>query len=219
MAVSRAAADVAGQIRSVAAAMLGADPALLELSGGRVGVPGGASVSLSDVALRSLYSEDQRQIAAVASFVPEMSPPPFLSSFAEVGVDLRTGRVGIADYVAAVDCGTAVHPRLAEGQVEGAIANGIGYALTEEMVFDGSGRCRTIDYARYKIPSVTDMPPVRVVLVPSFEPTGPMGAKSVSEIGINAPIPTIANAVHDATGVWLTETPFTPERMWRALAG
>jgi putative selenate reductase molybdopterin-binding subunit len=217
MAVARAATDVASQIREVAAAMLGADRDDLELAGGRVGVPDGASVSLSDVALRSLYAEDQRQIAAVSSFVPETSPPPFLASFAEVGVDLRTGALDIVDYVAVVDCGTAIHPRLAEGQVEGAIANGIGYAVMEEMTFDDSGRCRTVDYARYKIPSTTDMPPVRVVLVESFEPTGPMGAKSISEIGINAPIPTIANAVHDATGVWLTETPFTPERVWAAL--
>ena len=55
------------------------------------------------------------------------------------------------------------------------------------------------------------------MLVESFEPTGPMGAKSVSEIGINAPIPAIANAIHDATGLWLTETPFTSERVWRGL--
>jgi CO/xanthine dehydrogenase Mo-binding subunit len=61
------------------------------------------------------------------------------------------------------------------------------------------------------------MPPIHVVLVDSYEPTGPMGAKSIAEIGINAPMPAIANAVHHATGVWLTESPFTPERVWRAL--
>ncbi len=217
MAVERAARQVAVQIREAAAAMLEADPADLELVDERVGIPEGESVTLSEVALRSLYGEDQRQIGAMASFLPELSPPPFLASFAEVGVDLRTGRLEIVDFVAAVDCGTAVNPRLAEGQVEGAIANGIGYALMEEMVFTDSGRCRTPDFARYKIPSTVDMPPLRVVLVESFEPTGPMGAKSISEIGINAPIPTIANAVHDATGVWLTGTPFTAERVWRAL--
>lgn len=217
MAVQRAAEDLADQIRTVAAAMIGAEPGDLHLSGERAGVQEGDSVSLEEVALRSLYGQDQRQLGAIASFVPEISPPPFMASFAEVRVDTRTGRIEILDYVAAVDCGTAVNPRLAEGQVEGAIANGIGYALMEEMLFTDSGRCRTTDLARYKIPSVVDMPPLEVILVESFEPTGPMGAKSVSEIGINAPIPTIANAVHDATGVWLTETPFTPERVWRAL--
>jgi putative selenate reductase molybdopterin-binding subunit len=217
MAVERAARQVAVQIKEAAAAMLEVDAGELELVDERAGIPEGESVTLSEVALRSLYGENQRQIGAMASFVPELSPPPFLASFAEVGVDLRTGKLEIVDYVAAVDCGTAVNPRLAEGQVEGAVANGLGYALMEEMVFSESGRCRTPDFARYKIPSTVDMPPLQVILVESFEPTGPMGAKSVSEIGINAPIPTIANAVHDATGVWLTETPFTAERVWRAL--
>jgi CO/xanthine dehydrogenase Mo-binding subunit len=217
MAVERAARQVALQIKEAAGAMLEVDPDDLELVDQRVGIPEGESVTLAEVALRSLYGEDQQQIGAMASFVPELSPPPFLASFAEVGVDLRTGRLEIADYVVAVDCGTAVNPRLAEGQVEGAVANGLGYALMEEMVFTESGRCRTPDFARYKIPSTTDMPPLQVILVDSYDPTGPMGAKSVSEIGINAPIPTIANAIYDATGVWLTETPFTPERVWRAL--
>jgi putative selenate reductase molybdopterin-binding subunit len=216
-AVVRAAEAVAAQIREVAAALLGVDPGGLELADERVGVPEGESVSIEDVALRSLYAADQRQIAATASFVPEISPPPFLASFAEARVDVDTGRIEILDYVVAVDCGTVVNPNLAAGQVEGAIANGIGYALMEEMTFTASGRCRTPDFARYKIPGTLDMPPLEVILVESYEPTGPHGAKSVSEIGINAPLPTIANAVHDATGVWLTESPFTPERVWSAL--
>ena len=174
-------------------------------------------MTLAQVAHRSLYGENQRQIGALASSVPELSPPPFLAAFVEVDVDLVTGHVEIVDFVAVVDCGTAINPQLAEGQVEGAVVNGIGYALTEEMVFDRSGRCRTTDLGRYKIPSIADLPPLEVVLVESFEPTGPMGAKSVSEIGINAPIPAIANAIHDATGLWLTETPFTSERIWREL--
>ena len=217
MAVQRAAYDVADQIKAVAAEMLGVAPDDIELTNERAGPPEGDSVSLSQVALRSLYGESQRQIGALASCVPELSPPPFLAAFAEVRVDVVTGKVEVVDFIAAVDCGTAVNPQLAEGQVEGAVVNGIGYALMEEMVFDRSGRCRTTDLGRYKIPSTIDVPPLEVVLVESFEPTGPMGAKSVSEIGINAPIPAIANAIHDATGIWLTETPFTAERIWREL--
>ena len=219
MAVQRAAEDVRSQILEVAAEMLEADPASLSLSDRRVTAPDDNSVTLEKIALRSLYGEEQKQIAATASFVPEMSPPPFLASFCEVAVDERTGRVDVLSYVAAVDCGTAINPKLAEGQLEGAIANGIGYALFEELVFDDRGRPRTPDYARYKIPGPMDMPELEAILVDSYEPTGPMGAKSVSEIGINAPIPTIANAIHDATGVWLTDTPFTPEKVWRALNG
>ena len=217
MAVQLAAQDVMAEIMEVAGAILNTPAAELTAEGALISRPDGESVTLSDVALRSLYAEDQRQIAATRSFVPEMSPPPFMASFAEIAVDKGTGQIRIVDYVVAVDCGTAINPNLAEGQVEGALANGIGYALYEEIIFDDEGRPLTDDFGRYKIPGVLDMPPIEVILVESYDPTGPMGAKSISEIGINGPIPTIANAVHDATGVWLTETPFTHEKVWRAL--
>jgi CO/xanthine dehydrogenase Mo-binding subunit len=216
-AVVRAAEDIKRQVLEVASAMLGSPADELVLGDERVTAPDGQSVTLAEVNLRSLYGADQQQIAATASFVPSESPPPFMASFAEVEVDVRTGRVRLLDYVAAVDCGQAINPAMAEGQVEGAVANGIGYALMEEMVFDSRGRVRNPDMARYKLPGTLDLPPIRVILVESHDPTGPMGAKSVGEIGINGPIPSIANAIHDAVGIRLTETPFTPERVWRAL--
>lgn len=216
-AVERAARRVAAQIREAAAGMLGVSPDDLVLDDERVGVPDGESVTLEEVALRTLYATDQRQIAAVESFVPDASPPPFLASFAEVAVDTETGAVDVLDYVAVVDCGTAINPALAEGQVEGAIANGIGYALFEKMDFTSSGRCVSADLGRYKIASALDVPPIEVILVESSEPSGPFGAKSVAEIGINAPLPTIASAIEDAVGIRLTESPFTSEKIWRAL--
>ncbi len=216
-AVERAALDVRGQVLEVAAALLETGVDALTVGDGRVTAPDGSSVTLGDVAMESLYSSDQHQIGATASFVPEVSPPPFLASFAEVAVDLETGRVKLLDYVAAADCGTAINPALAEGQVEGAVVQGIGYALTEQLQIDGRGRVRNADLARFKIPTTLDVPPIHVILVDSFDPTGPMGAKSISEIGINGPIPTIANAIRDATGVHLRETPFTAERVFAAL--
>jgi putative selenate reductase molybdopterin-binding subunit len=216
-AVERAALEVREQIARVAAAMLKADPAGLALADGRVSAPGGRTVTLAEVCTRAYYGTGQFQIGATASFVPEESPPPFLASFAEVAVDVETGMVQVLDYVAAVDCGTPINPRLAEGQMEGAIANGLGYALTEEYLFTPEGRVRNADLARYKIPGTLDLPPIRVILVDSYEPTGPMGAKSIAEIGINGPIPSIANAIYHAVGLRLTRTPFTPERVWRAL--
>ena len=216
-AVERAARLVARQIVEVAGAMLKLDPDLLTLGDERVLGPDGASVELSRVCERAMYGADQFQIGATASFVPEESPPPFLASFAEVAVDLDTGRVDIVDYVAVADCGTVVNPKMAEGQLEGALVNGIGYALCEEMLFDRKGRVRNPDLARYKIPGFLDIPPLEVIFVDSYEPTGPLGAKSISEIGINAPIPTLASAIYDAVGIRLTRTPFTAERVWHAL--
>ncbi len=216
-AVERAALAVKEQILDVAAAMLRTGVEGLEIGDERVTGPDGDSVTLAAICDRAMYGADQFQIGATASAVPEESPPPFLASFAEVEVDIETGLVTVLDYVAAVDCGTPINPKMAEGQMEGAVANGIGYALTEVMEFTPTGRVRNPDLARYKIPGTVDMPPIRVILVDSYEPTGPMGAKSIAEIGINGPIPTIANAIHNAVGVRLTETPFTPEKVWRAL--
>ena len=217
MAVKRAADAVKGQILEVASRILDAAPDSLALSAERVVAPDGRSASLSEVCHYAMYQSDQFQIGATASFVPEESPPPFMASFAEVAVDTETGLVKVLKYVAAVDCGTPINPKMAQGQVEGAIANGIGYALTEEMLFSSRGRVRNPNLFDYKILGALDMPELEVILVDSYEPTGPMGAKSVGEIAINAPIPTIANAIYDAVGVRLRNTPFTPERVLKAM--
>jgi len=216
-AVQRAAEKARGQILEVASGVLGAEAEDLRLTDGSVVAPDGERVSLADVCLRAMYESDQFQIAATASCVPTESPPPFLANFAEVAVDAETGRVEVLHYVAAVDCGTAINPILAEGQMEGAIVNGIGYALTEEMQISSRGRVRNPSLFDYKIPGALDVPKLEVVLVESYEPTGPMGAKSVGEVGINGPIPTIANAIYDAVGVRLRQTPFTPERVLAAM--
>jgi len=217
MAVKRAADEVKGQILTVASRILETEPERLDLSDERVIAPDGMGVTLSEVCHYAMYRSDQFQIGATASFVPEESPPPFMASFAEVAVDTETGFVKVLKYVAAVDCGTPINPKMAEGQVEGAIANGIGYALTEEMLFSSRGRVRNPNLFDYKIPGALDMPKLEVILVDSYEPTGPLGAKSVGEIAINAPIPTIANAIHDAVGIRLRKTPFTPERVLAAI--
>ncbi len=217
MAVQKAAEQVRDQIRAVAAPLLKAEAERLELRDDAVHDPSGDQVSLARVCQRAMYETDQFQIGATASCVPTESPPPFLANFAEVAVNTETGKVKVVHYVAAVDCGVAINPHMAEGQMEGAIVNGIGYALTEEMILSSKGRVRNPSFFDYKIPGMLDVPPMDIILVESYEPTGPMGAKSVGEIGINGPIPTIANAIYDAVGVRLTETPFTPERVLNAM--
>jgi len=217
MAVQRAAEDVRDQIRRVAAPLLDAEAEGLELREEAVFGPDGENVSLARICERAMYETDQFQIAATASCVPTESPPPFLANFAEVAVSTETGLVKVLHYVAAVDCGVAINPQLAEGQMEGALVNGIGYALSEEMLISSRGRVRNPSLFAYKIPGILDVPKLDVILVESYEPTGPMGAKSVGEIGINGPIPTIANAIYDAVDVRLTRTPFTPERVLKAL--
>ncbi len=217
-ATEQAARDVRTQILKVAGAMLQEDPADLTIEGEQIISRTEQNVSLVEIGHRVTYQVDQRQIIASASYVPVESPAPFMANFAEVAVDTETGEVEIIKYVAVVDCGSVINPHMAEGQVEGAIVNGIGYALYEEMIFNSRGWMRNPSLFDYKIPGATDIPPLEVILVDSYEPTGPMGAKSIGEIGINGPLPTIANAIYNAVGVRLQTTPFTPPKILAAIA-
>ncbi len=216
-AVKKTAEKVRDMIFEVGAKILDVKKEDLRLEGGKVVSAAGASCSLGEVANTSLYYYNQHQITASASHFAHTSPPPFQANFAEVEVDTETGKVKILDYVSCVDCGTAINPQLARGQNDGAVLNGISHTLSEEMEFSSNGTPLNASFRRYKIFSAADTPPVRTFIIPTWEPNGPFGAKSVSEIGINGPLPAVANAVHNATGIWLFEAPFTPEKVLKAI--
>ena len=117
----------------------------------------------------------------------------------------------------AVDVGRAINPLLVEGQIEGGFVQGLGFALTEEMVWDGP-RLANPTLMDYKIPTFQDAPyEMHALIVESHEPSGPFGAKSVGEIGINAVAAAIANSVNAANGTRLRRLPLTPERVLRAI--
>jgi putative selenate reductase molybdopterin-binding subunit len=216
-AVEKAARLVLGQIREVGARMLeeGADDVVLHNE--KVCAKDGRFVTYEQVCLSSLYQKDQFQIMATASHMSLDSPPPFAAVFAEVEVDTGTGLVRVLKLVEAVDCGQVVNPQMAEGQVEGAAAQALGYALFERMPADAAGRMQFRSFRDYTIASAIDMPEIVTILVPTHEPTGPFGAKAIAEIPINGPAPAIANAVFNATGVRLRELPLVPERVCAAL--
>ena len=217
-AVRKCAEQIKTQILSVAADMFGAEPDALVLGKSEVRtIEGDRALSYQDIACYSLYSQNQFQIQAGASHFAQESPPPFIAQFAEVEVDVRTGRIDVIKFVSAADCGQPINPKLAEGQVEGAVVNGLSYALWEEYRFSARGTMRNPSFGTYKIFSSVDMPIVETYLVDSYEETGPFGAKSIGEIAINGPIPAIANAVFDAIGVRLYQAPFTPERVVKAI--
>jgi CO/xanthine dehydrogenase Mo-binding subunit len=174
------------------------------------------SVSFSEVCYHAMYTQNQFQIQADASEFVEESPPPFFASTAEVEIDKQTGDIKVLKYVSAVDCGQAINPILAEGQIEGAVANGIAYALTEQYIFSDKGNLINKNFKNYKIPVAADMPEMKTKVIESHEKSGPFGAKSVGEIGINGPMPAIANAIYDAIGVRIFDAPFTPEKIYRA---
>jgi CO/xanthine dehydrogenase Mo-binding subunit len=216
-AVIKTAKKVREQIIKVAAEVCGRNPKKAVIENKVVKFPGGKKVSFYDIAIHTLYLKDQFQIAATESNISHKSPPPFAAHFVEVEVDTETGEVELLKYVAAVDCGTEINPKLARGQTEGAVVNGIGYALMEEYIFNEKGRLLTDNFFTYKIPSTRDLPEIKIIHVKSYEDSGPFGAKSVSEISINGALPAISNAIFNATGARLTEGPFTAERVLKAI--
>lgn len=215
-AVKKAAEAVLKLILEVAGRMLNEDPKNLHCEARRVISSSGKEISLAEVALQAFYKE-KFQIEVTASHCSPASPPPFAAQFAEIEVDTETGKIEVKRFLSVVDCGTAINPHLAQGQVEGAVAMGLGYALTEEMEFDNAGRLLNPSYRRYHILRADEMPQLETVLVQTFEPTGPYGAKAVGEIAINGPAPAIANAVYHALGVRIRAIPITPEKILRAL--
>lgn len=218
MAAKKAAEEAAWEMRKVAAKLLGHVSAEhVMLRDKRCWAPDGRSVSHQDVSLHSLHVSEQQQIMGHASAVSLKSPPPFAAEFAEVEVDTETGEVRVLSMVAAVDCGRAINPILAEGQIEGAITQSLGYATTEEMVWDESGHMITRDLRDYKIYEANEMPRSQVFLVETHEPYGPYGAKAVAEVPINPLAPAIANAVAHALGIRINQIPLTPERVLRAI--
>ncbi|MBI5052360.1 MAG: molybdopterin-dependent oxidoreductase, partial [Chloroflexi bacterium] len=218
-AVQKAADDVRGQIFERAAMMLKTKTDGMHLKDRQVFAPDGRSVSLSEVALHSLHTEDQRQIMATASYMSYESPPPFAAQFAEVEVDIETGQVTVKKLVMAVDCGTAINPQTASGQIDGGQVQALGYAICEEMPYDEKGSLLTRRFGDYKIYQADEMPEVESILVPTYEPSGPFGAKAVAEIPMDGVAPAIANAIAHATGKRIRALPFTPERVWKELKG
>jgi CO/xanthine dehydrogenase Mo-binding subunit len=134
----------------------------------------------------------------------------------EVEVDTDTGEVEIVNYVAAHDVGRAINPLLLKGQIHGAVLMGVGYALSEEMIFQ-HGRLLNPNFSDYRIPTAMDATPVEVELVETNDPSGPFGAKGVGEPGLVPTAPAIANAIYDAVGVRIHELPMTPEVVLNAL--
>lgn len=163
--------------------------------------------------------KEKGTIIGVSSMAPPGNPSPSTVEFVEVEVDTETGEVKVLRVVFAHDIGKVINPSAAEGQVEGGFQQGMGYALMEKIQFDAeSGACLTGDFLDYKIPTAVEMPPnIESIFIESNEPSGPFGAKSLSEPCVTVPAPAIANAIYNAVGVRIRELPITPEKILAAL--
>ena len=212
-AVEQACTQLKEQICAIAAHMLDCPAGELEFAGDRVRrLDGRGEVTLAEIAAKSMCG-NPIAVQATSSHTSPVSPPPFMVGMAQVEVDKETGSVEVLDYAAVVDCGTPINPNLARVQTEGGIVQGIGMALFEDVTYNEKGRLLENSFLQYKIPTRLDMGHLKVEFAPSYEPSGPFGAKSIGEIVINTPSPAIAQAVFRATGVWHRELPITPEKV------
>ncbi len=229
-AVLLAAEEARRKTLKVAAEILKADPADLSLIGGMVVSSQGQKIPLGEVAHYSIWRRHGEIITGQASFDPDTIPLDpqanmqgnpstgytFCAMATEVEVDRATGEISVIRVCTAHDSGTIINPLLAEGQVQGAVIQGLGYALMEDLQFD-DGLVLTRNFRDYKIPTFLDVPAISVHFVESHESTGPFGAKGIGQTGTLLVAPSVGNAVFDAVGIRLTELPFTPERVWQQL--
>ena len=140
----------------------------------------------------------------------------FTAQASRVGVDLETGKVKVTDFTIAHDCGRPLHPISVESQNEGGAVQGMGQAIYEDFIMD-HGKTLNPTFVDYKMPRSMDVPNIKVIDIITDDPNGPFGSKEASEGShVSAP-PSVVSAIHDATGVWFTELPVTPEKIVKAL--
>jgi CO/xanthine dehydrogenase Mo-binding subunit len=146
-------------------------------------------------------------IVAASAINAEGQGPGFAAQFVDVEVDPETGYVKILRYVAAQDAGRAIHPKYVEGQIQGGVVQGIGWALNEEYIYNREGRMENPGFLDYRIPVTSDVPMIETIVVEVPNPNHPYGVKGVAEANIVPPMAAIANAITRAIGVRLTQLP------------
>lgn len=218
-AVKLAAEDAKEQMLSIAAQRLETTPEELEVSNGTVRVKDDPDKSLTFTRLgrwTTNFGAPFPVIIGRGSITARKVAPGFTAQAAEVEIDPDTGEVTVRKYAIAQDAGFAINPLSVEGQMQGGVSQGIGLALWEEMLYDDQGRLLNGNLLDYRLPTTRDLPNIETIIVEVPSEEGPYGARIIGEPSIVAGLAVIDNAIADATGVWLSESPFTPERVLRA---
>ena len=230
-AVKRAAGEAAKQLMAAAAEQFKRPAQDLTIINGQIGPKKGAESEfkpVSAVVRANIYKRDGEAIVGVGNWDNPSDFPDhnrygnesgaynFAAQAVEVEVDRGTGVVELKEIATVVDCGTVIHPSAAQGQVEGAVTQGIGLAMTEYFDWH-NGAPTDPQYIDYPLPSADFVPKIHVAFADSYEPSGPFGAKGLGEIGLDAIPAAIANAIADAVGVRIHQLPITAEKIHRAL--
>jgi carbon-monoxide dehydrogenase large subunit len=216
-AVVQACTDLIGKLKEVVAEFFRIEVDDVRLADGRfTRASDGDGLSFADLA-RTL-AVDGPFVVAGQFLHPgdEADTECFSAQVAEVEVDAETGQVRLLRLTTSNDPGTMINPLMVEGQVEGAVVQGLGYGLMEEVRIE-DGRVTNGQFSYYKIPTMAEVPPLTKVLIEDKGGPGPFGSRPIAEFALAATTPAIANAVYDAVGVRITDTPITAEKVWRAL--
>ncbi|KRE38967.1 hypothetical protein ASG73_00950 [Janibacter sp. Soil728] len=221
-----AASQLAEKVLAIGADLLKVDASTLSFTDGKVvGETGG--ISLSQLAREFLFTPDHVPnvdggLEATYFYQPEVQTGAFTyaTHAAVVEVDLDTGEVDLLDYGVVEDCGTVVNPLIVDGQIIGGVAQGLGSALLEELVYDDDGQPKSTSFLDYLLPGPVEVPELKIEHMETPSPYTVFGMKGAGEGGAIAPPAAVANAVTDALrefGALINETPVTPERVWQAL--
>jgi xanthine dehydrogenase molybdenum-binding subunit len=217
-AVYRACQDAKEQLKRLAAPRLGIDASVIEFSGGNAidRTNPQKSIPLTALARSSLGFRGEGPVVGRGS-IGGLPPAPSIAVHAvDIEVDKETGKVKILNYAVAQDVGLAINPLSIEGQIQGAVAQGIGWALMEGYVFD-EGKVQNTTFLDYRMPTATDVPMVDTMLVEVNSTTGVYGLRHVGEPPLVGALAALANAIHSATGVRIKTLPMTPEEILKAL--
>ncbi|MCP5087605.1 MAG: molybdopterin-dependent oxidoreductase [Rhodobacteraceae bacterium] len=217
-ALRRTAKSLKAKIASVAALEFNCDPDDLSFEDRNVlsGHPSDRRISFSELFRRA--ENRNLELAATETYRATANPGSYAAHFAEVEVDILTGKVRVLDYLAVHDLGRSINRQLVEGQIHSGIQMGIGYALLEDIgVKPDTGALNGDSLSRYHVPNAPEMPRIETLLIEKTEPTGPYGAKAVGELATIPVAPAVVNATNAALGLSLTTLPLTPERVVAAL--
>ena len=218
-AVMNAARAVLGQLRERAGDLLQVEPEYLDYREQVFEMRDNPDkrITLEDVCRRSI-SGANGSVKAAGNSTGLPGAPTAAASIAEVAVDRETGRPEILRFTMFQDPGNAINPMAVEGQMQGGAGQGIGWALWEVYDIDqAAGVVRNANFLDYRIPTTLDVPMIDTEIVATPNPNGPYGARGVGEIPLVTPVAAVANAIHDATGVRVYQTPLSPERLFWAL--
>ena len=178
----------------------------------------------SDPELRISFKELAEELSSIggpvvgsANMDPQGAGSAFATHVVDVEVDPETGKVEILRYTATQDAGKAIHPSYVEGQIQGGAVQGIGWALNEEYFMSNDGNMMNTSLLDYRMPTSLDLPMIDTVIVEVANPNHPYGVRGVGEVSIVPPLAAVANAIHAAIGVRMTELPMNPAAVLRAI--